>query len=67
MPVAVQVINQEGCRSQEQVIVVPEPPATPSCGLVGAELLILLRLKRPRARRPVSSEAQGASRPRPAA
>jgi hypothetical protein len=47
-PVPLQVVNPEGCRSLEQVIVVPEVPLDRSCGLIGAELLALLWLRRSR-------------------
>ncbi len=48
--VALQVVNPEGCRSLQQVILVPEAPAKQACGLVAAELLVLLFFRRVRAR-----------------
>jgi hypothetical protein len=50
-PVPVRVVNPEGCRALTQVFVVPEPPASRACGIIGAELLALLWFKRSRARR----------------
>lgn len=48
VPVALQVVNPEGCASQQEVIVVPEAPVAPSCGLIGGELVLLLWLRRRR-------------------
>jgi glucose/arabinose dehydrogenase len=48
-PAAVEVVNPEGCRSQEPVSVVVLPPAGGGCGLLGGEALAaLLVLRRPR-------------------
>jgi len=38
---AVEIVNPEGCRSQEDVVVTVEPPL-PSCGLLGMEALVVL-------------------------
>lgn len=40
-PVAVQVVNPEGCRSPQRIVFIPEAPVRPACGLIAAELLVL--------------------------